>query len=136
MKKPNYDDVEELAAHICGVDYEKDTSSEIESALWDQFNITTEDFEKLIQKLFESLDYSVSPLTSTPFIGFGSGQKWLLKKEISVGRFISNLIEWITNGDDPDKGFVKPITQKGIVMYNLYLVKSEYKVSIKKEKDA
>lgn len=132
MKKPNYDDMDELAAHICGLDIEKADSTEIEAALMDQFNITTEDFENLIQKLFELLDYSVSPLTSTPMIGFGADQKWLLKKEVSVGRFISSLIEWITNGDEPDKGFVKPITVKGIVVYNLYLVKSEFKVSINK----
>ena len=79
------------------------------------------------------MDYGVSPLTSTPMIGFGDSGKWLLKKEIEVGNFISNLIQWITDGDEPEKGFVKPITEKGIVTYNLYLVKSEFKVKISKD---
>jgi hypothetical protein len=133
MKKLQFEDMIELAANLCGLDAEA-SETEVETALWEKFNITSEDFEVLVQKLFELLDYSVSPLTSTPMIGFGTGQMWLLKKEVEVGKFISNLIQWITDGDDPKKGFVKPIIEGGILKYNLYLVKSEYKVSIKKEK--
>lgn len=132
MKKLQFDDMTELAANLCGLDAEA-SETQIESALFIKFNTNPEEFENLINKLFVLMDYSVSPLTSTPFIGFGADGKWLLKKEIEVGKFIGNLIEWITNGDEPDKGFVKPITEKGILTYNLYLVKSEFKVKISKD---
>jgi len=134
MKKLQFEDMTELAANLCGLDAEA-SETEIESALFVKFNTNPEEFENLINKLFQLMDYGVSPLTSTPYVGFGTGKEWLLKKEIDVGNFISNLIQWITDGDEPTKGFVKPITEKGIVTYNLYLVKSEYKVKISKGKD-
>lgn len=134
MKKLTWIEIEPLAANICGLN-EEATTEEIELAMADKFDISMETFETIIQKLFEMLDYSVSPLTSTPMIGFGTGNEWILKKDIPVSKFISNLIQWITDGDEPGKGFVKPITNGKILEYNLYLVKSEYKVKISKDQD-
>jgi hypothetical protein len=134
MDQLSWIEIEPLAAHICGLD-EEATPEEIELELADKFDISMEAFETIIQKLFRMLDYSVSPLTSTPMIGFGSGTEWIITKVIPDTKFIPNLIQWITDGDQPDKGFVKPIINGKVVEYNLYLIKSEFKVKISKDKD-
>lgn len=134
MKKLTWIEIEPLAANICELN-EEATTEEIELAMADKFDISMETFETIIQKLFEMLDCSISPLTSTPMIGFGTGNKWIVKKDFPVSKFISNLIQWITDGDTPDKGFVKPITNGKVVEYNLYLIKSEFKVKISKDQD-
>lgn len=134
-EKLSWIDIEELAAELAGLDPKSDVDySTIEQALYDKLEMPAEALEVIIKKLFSMLQFGVSPLTSTPYVGFSKDDVWLIKKEIPVGGFISNLIQWITDGEEPDKGFVKPITIKGIRTYDLILVKSEYEVSIKKPK--
>ena len=128
----NWTDMEELAAKVCGLDPDEAEYREIDQALCDKYEISAEAFEEIVKKLFEMLSFGVSPITSTPFVGFSKDHGWLLKKEVQTAEFISNLIQWITEGENPDKGFVKPITSKGIRIYDLLLVKSEWEVSIKK----
>jgi hypothetical protein len=125
-------DIEELAAVVCGLDPNKTDTDEIETALYEKFEISTEAFESLINKLFSMLEFNVSPLTYKPYIGFANDEIWLLKKEVTTRKFISNLIQWITKGEDLGKGFVKPITLNGIVEFNLCMIKSEYEIKISK----
>lgn len=60
-------DVEELAAFLCGLmnddhDYDADTS-EVETALYDQYDIDFETFEKLVRVLLPLADVMTSELS-------------------------------------------------------------------------
>jgi hypothetical protein len=70
----------------------------------------------IVNKLFETLDLSLSPLTNEAYIGFSKGNQWMAKKKID-SKFINALIHWCTDGlgkiEEGKKGYVKTITNGG-----------------------
>lgn len=114
-------DIEELAANICGIDAE---DSDVEEALYEKYEISSVTYHAIVQDLFDRLDFSISPLTRTAFIGFADKRFWLIKKEVNQ-QFIAGVIEWLTEsklitGDI--HGFSTIITKSG---------KPEYEITIK-----
>lgn len=121
----DYMDVEALAAVMCGKT-DDDDSSDIENAFYDKFDITLENFGKVVEVLWPMLDMGISPLTDTPFMGFSNRkeQAWIIKKDITQ-RFIASVIDWL-EGDQlkpGDKGKVREITHKGKLEYKITITK-------------
>ena len=88
MRRYDYSDVEELAAFICGLDYDEidaDTGK-IEDAMIEKFNCNLEDFANIITKLMPMVEIAESSLSKKWYAGFANKAKqmWLLKEEITA----------------------------------------------------
>ncbi len=79
-------ELEELAAHICGLNYDHVNYSQIEERLYEEFEIDYDSFQRLIEKLVPMIDVGTSPLTGTLYKGFskieGNHGCWVLRIEI------------------------------------------------------
>ena len=75
--------IEELAAHILGVDADEKRDC-LDELLFDEFNIDLEIFENLIKKLLPLCEAGTSPLTGIAYRGFADVKNgfWLEKIEI------------------------------------------------------
>ena len=87
------DDIYELALELCKdyIDDYKEVSefdefeeSNIEQLLYYSYEITIEDFEKLINKLIPLATLGKNPLTEKIYQGFGVNGHWLIKKEYVI----------------------------------------------------
>lgn len=82
-------ELEELAAHLCGLNYDDVEYNEIEQALFDKFNIDYDSFQNLIELLVPMIDVGTSPLTGTRYKGFskieGNHGCWVLRIEVLAG---------------------------------------------------
>ena len=61
------------------------------------------------------IDFGISPLTQTPFVGISKDNMWLAKKEVNQ-QFIHAIINWATECEEiPEgsKGFIRTITKSG-----------------------
>ena len=115
-------EIEELAADICGVeDYD-----DISDILYEKHEIDYEQFEKIVQLLFDRINVGVSPLTNEVYIGFTSKEHpvWMAKKEYT-SEFIGYVIQWATEHTPlkPGEGFEKEITSEGEVEYTIQIRK-------------
>jgi hypothetical protein len=82
-------ELEELAAHLVGLNYDDVDYSEIEQKLYEKFNIDSDSFNDLVVALLPMIDVGESPLTGTRYKGFsrpeGKHMLWIVKTEISPG---------------------------------------------------
>jgi hypothetical protein len=82
----NYFEVEELAAHILGVteEYEEsnDPSEFIEDALYNEYEISFDVFNTIIEKLLPLIEVAKSPWTDEIYAGFADKESsvWLVKE--------------------------------------------------------
>lgn len=86
-------EVEELAAHICGLDPDETNASEVEEALTEQvFNLENgclEAFHNILDKIVPLIDIGESPTSGTLYRGFSRFDKdlgrkmWVVKTEIT-----------------------------------------------------
>ena len=110
-----WDEAKEIADVLTKTDNPDEDYSITENALADKYNISLEDFHEIVDGIFRMIDFGISPLTQTPFVGISKGNEWLAKKEVNQ-QFIHALINWATEGEDiPEgsKGFVRTITSGG-----------------------
>lgn len=121
-------DVEALAAVMCGLNPDVDEGSDIENAFYEKFGVDTDVFQGLLETLWPMLDFDVSPLTDTPFVGFSEKKQkaatWIMRKDVSR-QFINSVIHWL-GGDDikpGDKGMARDITNKGKIEYKITITK-------------
>lgn len=125
QQKLDWMDAEEIAASICKIKSEE--TEEIETALYEKYEVSAEQYHNIISDLFDRIDFGISPLTDEAFVGFSNEEKncWLAKKIVSP-QFISGVIQWLTGGEEikpTDKGFARVITSGG---------KPEFEISIKR----
>jgi hypothetical protein len=74
-------DVEELACFILGLD-EDSESSEIDNALYEEFECTLESFTQIVQHLLPLCDVGESPLTNKRYKGFSNRHNcWIIRTE-------------------------------------------------------
>lgn len=128
--KLTYEEAKEIAGFITQTEIIDDDYAEIENALFNKFNVTLEDFEEICGALFDLIDFSVSPLTSEAYVGFGDKHMWIAKKEVNQ-QFIRGLIEWCSEGEDiePGKGFKREITLNGEVEFIISIERPEPKTA-------
>lgn len=113
--KLDWEEAKEIADVLTKTKNPDEDYSITENALADKYNISLEDFHEIVDGVFQMIDFGISPLTQTPFVGISKGNMWLAKKEVNQ-QFIHALINWATEGEDiPEgsKGFVRTITSGG-----------------------
>jgi len=113
--KLDWDEAKEIADVLTKTENPDEDYSITENALADKYNISLEDFHEIVDGIFRMIDFGISPITQTPFVGISKGNEWLAKKEVNQ-QFIHALINWATEGEDiPEgsKGFVRTITSGG-----------------------
>ena len=125
--KLDWDEAKEIADVLTKTENPDEDYSITENALADKYNISLEDFHEIVDGIFRMINFGISPLTQTPFVGISKGNEWLAKKEVNQ-QFIHALINWCTEGEkipEKSKGFVRTITLKG---------KPEYDITISRPK--
>lgn len=131
MKKNRLDyyEAQEIAEYLFNIENDEDDSSIVEEELADKWGISLDAFHEIAERLFNMIDFSVSPLTQTPMVGFSTGNMWLAKKDVDQ-QFISGVIEWATEGEEiPEdkKGFIRTITVNGKPEYEIMISKPKIK---------
>lgn len=114
-EKLDWDEAKEIADVLTKTENPDEDYSITENALADKWNISLDDFHEIVDGIFRMIDFGISPLTQTPFVGISKGNEWLAKKEVNQ-QFIHAIINWATEGEDiPEgsKGFVRTITSGG-----------------------
>ena len=115
MATLDYDEAKELAEFLLKIENPDDDYDTVENALCDRWNIDLNTFEEIANGIFQTMDFGLSPLTNTAFVGFSTGTMWISKKEVDQ-QFMAGLIHWCTDGEDlpsSSKGFLKTITNHG-----------------------
>jgi hypothetical protein len=81
-----------------------------ENALAEKWGIDVDTFYEIANGIFQMIDFGMSPITQTPFVGISKGNMWLAKKEVDQ-QFINAVINWATDGEDIPEGkaFVRTI---------------------------
>lgn len=110
--KLDWDEAKEIADVLTNTKNPDEDYSITENAVAEKWNISLEDFHEIADGIFRMIDFGISPLTQTPYVGISKGNEWLAKKEVDQ-QFIHALINWATEGEDipkDSKGFVRTIT--------------------------
>ena len=110
--KLDWDEAKEIADVLTKTENPDEDYSITENAVAEKWNISLEDFHEIADGIFRMIDFGISPLTQTPYVGISKGNEWLAKKEVNQ-QFIHALINWATEGEDipkNSKGFVRTIT--------------------------
>lgn len=113
--KLDWDEAKEIADILTNTENPDEDYAITENALAEKWDIDTDTFHEIANGIFQMIDFGMSPLTQTPFVGISKGNMWLAKKEVNQ-QFIHALINWATEGEDiPEgsKGFVRTITSGG-----------------------
>ncbi len=79
-------EVEELACHLLGLNYDDVDNSDISDALFEKYEISFDQFHNLITALLPLIDVGTSPLSNTRYKGFskveGGVGMWLVRTEV------------------------------------------------------
>lgn len=119
--KLDWEEAKEIADILTEVENPDEDYSISENAVAEKWNISLDDFHEIADGIFRMIDFGISPLTQTPYVGISKGNTWLAKKEVNQ-QFIHALINWATEGEEITegcKGFVRTITSGGKPEYNI-----------------
>lgn len=106
-------------------DDEYEFVEEVDDTLYQNFEMTLDSFSTVLDAVTRKLDFALSPLTNTAYVGIGAGGTWLVRKDVDSS-FLGGIIQWATEGEEiPEdvKVFTRIITCAG---------KPAYKISIEK----
>lgn len=80
MAKIDYIDTEELAAYLLGLDDDYDTET-IDEALTEKYEISFDQFHKIVELLIPLCEVAKSPITGVVFRGFADRKEgfWLTR---------------------------------------------------------
>ena len=111
-KNINYLEIDVLAAHLVGKT-EDDENDDIEEAFLQKFDITLEQFENVMEALWPMLNFGISSITETAFVGFSNEKEpvWLIKKDISK-QFVNGVVQWLGGTDSDIKKFVMALIRE------------------------
>lgn len=138
-QKLDWDEANEIADVLTKTENPDEDYSITENALAEKWNISIEDFHEIASGIFEMIDFGMSPLTQTAFVGISKDKKkWISKKECDQ-QFISAMINWATEGEEipkDSKGFVRTITKGKEPEFDITISKSRLSDSgLKSEAD-
>lgn len=112
--KLDWTEAQEIADVLLKIDNPDDDYATTENALAEKWNIDLDTFQEIANGIFQMIDFGMSPLTQTAYVGISKDKReWLAKKECDQ-KFISAMINWATEGEDIPKiakGFVRTITK-------------------------
>ena len=120
MSKIEDYEILELAGYICDFD-----ESDIEEGLINKYGIDFNSFSELIEKIYDIMILSITPMNSTPVLGFADKENnsLLVKKEIN-SQFIKCAMDFLCDCDYDNigKGVAKDIKEPdGSYKYSLQL---------------
>jgi|SRR5690554_4372278 len=126
--KLDWAEAQELADTILNVHNPDEDYTTTENTLFEAWEIDLDTFQEIANAIFQTVDFGISPLTQTPYVGFSKDKKeWIAKKEVNQ-QFIHALIEWCTEGEKipkESKGFIRTITKNN---------KPEFEIIIRRAK--
>ena len=123
--KLDWDEAKEIADILTKTENPDEDYSITENALAEKYGISLEDFHEIVDSIFQMIDFGISPLTQTAFVGISKGNEWIAKKEVDQ-QFIHAIIEWATEGEDitkPGTGFMREISVNGEIEYEITIKK-------------
>lgn len=123
----DWEEAKEIADIITNTENPDSDYAITETALVDKWSIDMDTFHEIAESIFKLLDFGISPLTQTPFVGIANGNVWLAKKEVNQ-QFIHAIINWATEGEEipeESKGFLRTITLGGKPEYNISISKPD-----------
>lgn len=130
--KLDWDEAKEIADILTNTKNPNEDYAITENALAEKWNIDIETFHEIANGIFEMIDFGMSPITQTPFVGIAKLNEWIAKKEVNQ-QFISAVINWATEGEtmsEKQKGFIRTITANGKAEYNVAIYKPHLKAVI------
>ena len=119
--KLDWDEAKEIADILTNTENPDEDYSVTENALFEKWGIDCGTFEEIANGIFQMIDFGISPLTQTPYVGISKGNEWLAKKEVNQ-QFIHAIINWATEGEEipkESKGFIRTITLGGKPEYDI-----------------
>ncbi|SHJ21017.1 hypothetical protein SAMN05443429_11247 [Cruoricaptor ignavus] len=125
--KLDWDEAKEIAAVLTNTENPDEDYLITENALADKWGIDIDTFHEIVDGIFRMIDFGISPLTQTPFVGISKGNMWIAKKEVNQ-QFIHALINWATEGEDiPEgsKGFVRTIIKGNKPEFDIQISRSK-----------
>lgn len=128
--KLDWDEAKEIADILTKTENPDEDYSITENALFEKWNIDTDTFHEIADGIFKMIDFGISPLTQTAFVGISKGNEWLVKKEVNQ-QFIYAIIEWATEGQEiskDSKGFIRTITRGGKPEFDITISRAKSKV--------
>ena len=112
--KLDWTEAQEIADFLLKIDNIAEDYATTENALAEKWSIDLDTFQEIANGIFQMLDFGMSPLTQTPYVGISKNKReWIAKKEVNQ-QFISALINWATEGEEipkDSKGFIRTITK-------------------------
>ena len=69
------DEAKEIAQFIFQIEESEDDYEITDTAVYDNFGVDLEGFHEIVNALFKILDFGISPLTQTAFVGFSKGNE-------------------------------------------------------------
>lgn len=127
-EKLDYFEAAEIADVLLKIENTDEDIEITENELAERWNISLEDFHEIANGIFQMIDFGMSPITQTPYVGISKNKReWLVKKEVDQ-QFIAAMINWATEGENITEGiegFARTITKSGVPEFDIIIKKSE-----------
>lgn len=111
--KLDWTEAQEIADVILKIENPDEDYATTENALAEKWNIDLDTFQEIANLIFQMIDFGMSPLAQTAYVGISKDKRdWLAKKECDQ-QFISAMINWATEGKEipkDSKGFIRTIS--------------------------
>lgn len=125
--KLDWTEAKEIADVLTNTENPDEDYSITENALAEKWGIDIDTFHEIANGIFQMIDFGMSPLTQTAFVGISKDKReWIAKKECDQ-QFISAVINWATEGEEipqDSKGFVRTITKGKVPEFDITITKS------------
>ena len=109
----DWTEAQEIADVLLEIENPDEDYATTENALAEKWNIDLDTFQEIANGIFQMIDFGMSPLTQTAYVGISKDKKeWIAKRECNQ-QFISATINWATEGEEipkDSKGFVRTIS--------------------------
>lgn len=78
--KLDQDEAKEIADVLTNIENPDEDYAITENALVEKWGIDTDTFHEIADGIFQMIDFGISPLTQSPFVGISKGNEWIAKK--------------------------------------------------------
>ena len=128
--KLDWMEAQEIADYLLEIENPAEDNDITENALAEKWNIDLDTFQEIANGIFKMIDFGMSPITQTAYVGISKGNEWLAKKEVDQ-QFISAVINWCTEGEKIPKetnGRIRTITKEGKPEFDIQISNSKTEV--------
>lgn len=81
--KLDQDEAKEIADVLTNIENPDEDYVITENALVEEWGIDTDTFHEIVDGIFQMIDFGISPLTQSPFVGISKSNEWIAKKEVN-----------------------------------------------------